>query len=323
MLVGTPRARANGFGALDYLIVAIYFAAMIGMGFYFSRRETSTEAFFLGGRSVPWWAVGLSIFGTSISSITYLAIPAKAYATDWIFLVGNLTIILIVPLITWFYIPAFRRAPITTAYEYLEVAFNLAIRIYGSIVFLLFQAGRIAIVLYLPALVLSAATGLSVEFSILTMGPITMLYTVVGGMEAVIWTDVVQSFVLIGGALLALIIAIAHIDGGISGLATMATAAGKTHWFEFATDYSTPAIWGLRDWQCVRDVLPEHGGPDHRAALPYDLDREGRGARVDQRRHRAGIVSFLASARRSGAISRHIRNSWIRRCRPMRSCRSS
>jgi SSS family solute:Na+ symporter len=212
-------------------------------GRLFLRRESNTEAFFLGGRSVPWWAVGLSIFGTSISSITYLAIPAKAYATDWIFLVGNMMILLIAPLITWFYIPAFRRAPITTAYEYLETRFNLCIRIYGSIVFLLFQAGRIAIVLYLPALVLSAATGLSVEFSILTMGLITTLYTVIGGVEAVIWTDVVQSFVLVGGALLSLAIAIAHIDGGFTGLATMAAAEGKTHWFEFSTDYTTPAIW--------------------------------------------------------------------------------
>lgn len=243
VLTGTPQPRPNGFGLLDYAVVGVYFAAMVGMGAYFSRREKSTEAFFLGGRAVPWWAVGLSIFGTSISSITYLAIPAKAYTGDWVNLVGNLTILLIAPLITLFYIPAFRRAPITTAYEYLETRFNLAIRIYGSLVFLLFQAGRIAIVLYLPALVLSASTGLSVEFSILAMGVITTLYTVIGGVEAVIWTDVVQSVVLVGGALLALVLAITHIDGGFPALASMAAAEGKTNWFIFATDWSIPAIW--------------------------------------------------------------------------------
>lgn len=243
VLTGAPVPRPNGFGFLDYAVVGVYFAAMIAMGAYFSRGETNTETFFLGGRSVPWWAVGLSIFGTSISSITYLAIPAKAYTGDWVNLIGNLMILLIVPLITFFYIPAFRRAPITTAYEYLETRFNLAIRIYGSIVFLLFQAGRIAIVLYLPALVLSASTGLSVEFSILTMGVITTIYTVIGGVEAVIWTDVVQSIVLIGGALLALVIAIAHIDDGFTGLATLAAAEGKTNWFIFTDDWSVAAIW--------------------------------------------------------------------------------
>lgn len=243
VLSGTPNVRANGFGFVDYLVVGLYLLAMIGMGLYFSQREKTTEAFFLGGRAVPWWAAGLSIFGTSISSITYLAIPAKAYASDWVFLVGNLTILLIAPLITLVYIPAFRRAPITTAYEYLETRFNLATRIYGSLVFVLFQVGRIAIVLYLPALVLSASTGLRMEFSIVAMGIITTIYTVLGGVEAVIWTDVVQSVVLVGGALLALFLAVAQIDGGWAGLSAMATAEGKTHWFNFATDYTTPAIW--------------------------------------------------------------------------------
>lgn len=243
VLVGTPQPRPNGYGFIDYTVITAYFIAMAAMGAYFSKREKSTEAFFLGGRAVPWWAVGLSIFGTSISSITYLAVPAKAYASDWITLVASLTLVLTVPLITWFYIPAFRRAPINTAYEYLEARFNLAIRVYGSLVFLLFQAGRIAIVLYLPALVLSAGTGLSMEFSILAMGLVTTLYTVVGGIEAVIWTDVVQSIVLVGGALLALAIALAHIDGGFSALAADAAAAGKTHWFVFSADWATPAIW--------------------------------------------------------------------------------
>lgn len=243
VLLGTPHTRANGFGWLDYLAIIAYFGAMLGIGMYFSRRETSTENFFLGGRAIPWWAAGLSIFGTSISSITYLAIPAKAYATDWVFLVGNMTILLIAPLITWVYIPAFRRAPITTAYEYLETRFNLAIRLYGSLVFVMFQVGRIAIVLYLPALVLSASTGLSMEFSIVAMGIITTIYTVMGGAEAVIWTDVIQSFVLVGGALLALFIAVYSLDGGWSALSAMAASEGKTHWFNFATDYTTPAIW--------------------------------------------------------------------------------
>lgn len=243
VLTGTPRARANGFGVVDYLVVAGYFAAMIGMGVYFSRRERSTEAFFLGGRTVPWWAVGISIFGASVSSITYLTFPAKAYATDWIYLAANLSFLFIVPFIAWFYIPGFRKGAYTTAYEYLEHRFNLCVRIYGSLVFVLFQLGRIAIVMYLPALVISAACGLSMTASITAMGVVTTLYTVLGGVEAVIWTDVVQAVVLIGGALIALLVALANIDGGAHGLATMAEAAGKTHWFVFSDDYTSTSFW--------------------------------------------------------------------------------
>jgi len=243
VVTGTPRVRASGFGFLDYVIVGLYFAGMIGIGVYFSRREKSTEAFFLGSRRVPWWAVGLSIFGTSISSITYLSIPAKAYASNWVFMLSSLTVLLIAPFITRFYIPAFRRTPITTAYQWLEMRFNPLTRLYGSLVFLLFQIGRISIVLYLPAMVLSASTGLSIEFSVMTMGIITTFYTVAGGIEAVIWTDVIQAFVLVGGALLALFIAVAHIDGGWSGLYASASAANKFEMLNWQPDYMTATVY--------------------------------------------------------------------------------
>lgn len=243
VLTGTPQRRDGAFGILDYAVVGLYFLAMIGMGVYFSRRESTTDQFFLGGRSVPWWAVGISIFGASVSSITYLTFPAKAYATDWVYLAANLSFLLIVPLIVWAYIPAFRRGNYKTAYEYLEKRFNLGIRVYGSIVFLLFQLGRIAIVLYLPALVLSAASGLDMTTSILLMGVITTIYTVLGGVEAVIWTDVVQAVVLIGGALVAFGLALSKADGGPAGLFPLAEASGKLHWFKFAADPSIPAFW--------------------------------------------------------------------------------
>ncbi len=139
---GSPIPRKGAFTILDYVALVLYFGILVGMGAYFARRERTTEDFFLGGRRVPWWAVGLSIFGTSLSAITYLAIPAKAYATDWVFILSNLGILAVAPFVVRYYLPRFREAPITTAYEYLETRFNFPIRVYGSLVFLSFQIGR-------------------------------------------------------------------------------------------------------------------------------------------------------------------------------------
>lgn len=243
VLSGEPSGRRASLGRLDYATLIIYLLALIVMGFYFSRREKSTEVFFLGGRRLPWWAVGLSLFGTSLSSITYLSIPARAYATDWVYIIGQTGILFLAPLIVHYYLPAFRRAPISTAYEYLEQRFNLAIRIYGSLCFVVFQIGRVGIVLLLPAIALSAATGIDITLCIFLMGGLATLYTALGGIEAVIWTDVLQSIVLVFGAVLALILIVMNIDGGAPALLSTAHAAGKFHTFNWTWDAATTAVW--------------------------------------------------------------------------------
>lgn len=243
LFLGTHTPQSMRFVWIDYGVMTLYFAALVAMGVYFSRRGRGTEQFFLGGRRIPWWAVGISIFGTSLSAITYLSIPAKAYATDWVFILTNLGTVLIAPIVVAYYIPKFRQAPITTAYEYLEARFNLAARIYGSLVFLLFQLGRVSIVLFLPALALSAATGLDKYACILVMGVLATLYTVLGGIEAVIWTDVLQTVVLMAGAVLALVVIGANVDGGFGAAMATAQAADKFHTFNWTWDMTTTAVW--------------------------------------------------------------------------------
>jgi SSS family transporter len=240
---GKPLPRSGAFTALDYTVLVMYFGILVGVGVYFARRERSTEDFFLGGRRVPWWAVGLSIFGTSLSAITYLAIPAKAFATDWVFILSNLGILFVAPLVVRYYLPRFREAPITTAYEYLETRFNFAIRVYGSVVFLCFQIGRLAIVMFLPAIALSAATGLNIYACILLMGVLTTIYTMLGGIEAVIWTDVLQSVVLVAGAIAAIAIVSWDVDGGLAGIVSTGWEAGKFHTFNWTWDATTTAVW--------------------------------------------------------------------------------
>ena len=176
--------------------------SLVVMGFYFSRREKGTDDFFLGGKRIPWWAAGLSIFGTQLSAITFMAIPAKAFATDWLYVLLTVGILAVCPVIIICFLPFFRRLNVTSAYEYLELRFNLPVRLYGSASFLFFQLGRMSIVVLLPAIALSAVTGLNVYMCIIVMGVLCTLYTVLGGIEAVIWTDVIQVIVLMGGTFL-------------------------------------------------------------------------------------------------------------------------
>lgn len=240
-LASTP-AR-DRFSLLDYAALVAYLLATIWIGSYFARRERSTNDYFLGGKRVPWWAAGLSIYATSLSSITYLAIPGAAYSTDWVKILANTGILFMAPLVVFFYLPRFRRQPITTAYEFLEIRFNMVARCYGSLVFILFQIGRVSVVLFLPSLALSAATGLNVYASILVMGVVTTLYTMAGGIEAVIWTDVLQSFVLVGGAVMALVLICFNIDGGVFAAISTAREAGKFHTFNWTWDYTVASVW--------------------------------------------------------------------------------
>lgn len=191
------------FSTLDYIVLAIYLMLMVGIGVFTSRNQHSTDDYFKGGNRIPGWAAGLSIYGTQLSAITFMAIPAKTYATNWNYFFLQLTIVLIIPIIARFFIPFFRRLDITSAYEYLEKRFDYAIRAIASLLFIFLQVGRLAIVLLLPSLALTLVTGIDVVVCILAMGAITIFYTMQGGIEAVVWTDVAQVVILLGGALLA------------------------------------------------------------------------------------------------------------------------
>ena len=254
--LGVPEPSDARFGGLDYIALGLYLASLVAMGLYFSRRENSTEDFFLAGRRVPWWAAGLSIYGTQLSSISFIAIPAKVYSTDWVYVLVQLSIILVAFPVVWIYLPFFRRTPITSAYEYLEARFNLPTRLFASASFILYQIGRMSIVLFLPAIALSTVTGIGVYTSILVMGFLATLYTALGGIEAVIWTDVIQVFVLLGGALLSVAVVLSNIDGGLSGLIAQGAAAEKFHVFNWTWDFTTTAVWVVLIGNFFNNLVP-------------------------------------------------------------------
>ncbi|MBZ0258847.1 sodium:solute symporter [bacterium] len=231
------------FQFIDYLVLFVYLAAMVGVGFYFSRKEGSTERFFVGNRNIIWWAVGISIFATQLSAITYISIPAMAYENDWAWLLFNLGIPFVGVFVIYFFLPLYRQKRYTSIYEILEERFGPETRAYGALAYLLMQIGRVAIVLYLPALALSEVTGFSVYWMIILMGVLATAYTVMGGIEVVIWTDVIQAFVLVLGAILAIFIICMKVDGGFSGVIEIGQANHKFAMIHTDPSVSKDLIW--------------------------------------------------------------------------------
>jgi solute:Na+ symporter, SSS family len=233
----------RGFGLVNYIIVGIYLSGLVFMGFYFSKREKTTDDFFKAGGRIPWWAAALSIFGTLLSAITFMAIPAKVYATDWSYITLNASMLIVAPFIAMFILPFYRRLNLTSAYEFLEMRFNLLVRLFGSTVFILFQLGRIGIVLFLPSIALSVVTGINIYVCIAVLGTLSIFYTVLGGIEAVIWTDVIQVIVLVGGAIISLIILVFSVEGGIATFIEIAQANNKLEMFNFEFNLSQSTFW--------------------------------------------------------------------------------
>jgi len=232
----------------DWTVIAIYMSAMLGIGLFFYLRDkhNSTADFFVGGRSIPFWAAGVSLYATNTSSISFIAIPAKAFETNWQYLTNNLVAVVGLIFVATWVVPLLRRLDLMSVFSYLETRFHPAIRMIASALAIVMQIGsRMSVVLFLPALAISTITGIDVVWSILIMGGITILYTALGGMKAVIWTDFVQVFVMFGGALLAIAYCVLSLDGGVSEFIEVAAAEDKTRLFDFSFDLTQATVWGF------------------------------------------------------------------------------
>ncbi len=227
----------------NYAIVILYFAAMAFMGFWFMRRNRSADDYFKGGGRLPWWVVSLSIYATMFSSITFLSIPALTYVSDCRYFGICFGVLALAPVVVKWYLPFFRKLNLTSAYEFLEVRFNLSCRLFASAAFILFMIARTAIVTYLPAVALSAVIGLDVNVAIVAVTLVTILYCTLGGVEAVIWSDFVQSVILILGTAAIYVFLVCGTDGGWGGFLSLGAAAGKFRVFDFALDWTKPVFW--------------------------------------------------------------------------------
>jgi SSS family solute:Na+ symporter len=200
---------------VDITVLVLYLAGTVLLGLWVGRQSRNTEEFMAAGRKIPGWAVGLSIFGTYVSSISFLALPSKAFAANWNAFVFSLAI----PVTTWlavkYFVPFYRRAGALSSYEHLERRFGPWARTYAVLCYLLTQLARMGAIMYLLALALAPLTGWSVPWLIVVTGAVVIVYTLFGGMEAVIWTDVMQSVVFIVGALACVVVILAGMPQGV------------------------------------------------------------------------------------------------------------
>ncbi len=231
------------FGIINTVVLLVYLLIMLGLGLGFLSGNRTADHYFRGGGTLPWWATGISIFATMLSAITFLAMPAKAFATNWNMLFFNFMVPVISPFVVYLYLPMFRKYGGRSAYTFLEERFNRKVRWFASGLFVLFMISRIAIVLYLPSIALSLVTGMNVWGCILVTGLVTLFYSTMGGIKAVVWGDVIQGFVLVGGALFTFGWLIFHLDGGMFGFIQQAYQAGKLETFNFSFDFSQPVFW--------------------------------------------------------------------------------
>lgn len=214
-------------GWLDYGVILLYFLGVVYIGFRYSKGTKNTNDYYKAGGRIPGWVSGVAIFGTLMSSITFLTTPAKTYAGNWLYFLPTLSSLVVAPIIVYFIVPVYVRLNITTAYEYLEKRFSPLLRTIGSLSFLAFRVAKIGVILLLPSLTISAITGIDVVTCVTVIGLFSTVYCALGGIEAVVWTEVLQVFVLLLGALLSFIIIAFRIDGGVAGIFATSQDLGK------------------------------------------------------------------------------------------------
>lgn len=209
-----PVSMASHFTAFDWIVLSTYFVATMAVGLFLSRGSHSAEGFTAANRSMPGWVCGLSIFATFLSSISFLALPGKSFGSNWTPFAFSLSI----PLATWiaarWFLPFYRKSGEVSAYAHLEHRFGPWARVYASTFYLLTQLARVAMVMYLMALPLAVIMGVPIGSVLVVTGLVVTLYSLVGGIVAVIWTDALQAVVLIGGALVCLALMVFQLPGG-------------------------------------------------------------------------------------------------------------
>jgi len=218
----------KGFTVIDLVILVVYLAAVLFAGLHFAKREMKGKEYFKSDGTVPWWVTSVSIFATLLSPISFLSLAGNSYSGTWIMWFAQLGMLLAIPLTIRFFLPIYSSLGIDTAYHYLELRFNSkGLRVLGAVMFIIYQVGRMSIIMYLPCMVLSSLTHISVNVLIIIMGVIAIIYSYTGGLKSVLWTDFIQGSVLLIGVTFGFLFLIAHLDGGIGAIFNEFTTGHK------------------------------------------------------------------------------------------------
>lgn len=225
----------NSLAPLDYIAVLLYFGAVLFVGWYASRRQKTTADYFIASGRLPGWAVAFSIVGTVISSVSFVGFPGAAFAEDWRLLVPNLTVPFVLLIVTFVVVPFYRRVVQMSSYEYLERRFGYGARVYGSIAFLILRTVDLGFTLLLTGIAVEVITGWDIRYVVVFIGLFTIGYTLLGGIEGVVWNDVLQGIVLGTGAVLILCVLLFQPKGGPLLVLSTAWQHGKMSLGDWST----------------------------------------------------------------------------------------
>lgn len=232
------------FGSLNWGILLAYILFNLAVGVYFGRRVDSTQDFYVGRKTTPWWAIGLSVLATYVSALSLLGGPAWSYTEGLSVLLIHMNYPLVIVLVITLFLPFFYYSDVASIYEYQERRFGAKSRALMGLIFLISQALSSAAILYATSLVLQFITGMSVVYAIISVTSIAMVYTVLGGITAVIWTDVLQAAILFIITLIICFLLIEQLPTGLHETLLQLKAEGKTDAFNFSFDVSTvPTVW--------------------------------------------------------------------------------
>ncbi len=234
----------NEFGILNWSILAVYVIANLGLGFFLGKKIESANDFFLGDKSIPWWAIGISVVSTYVSALTFLGGPAWSYTDGLSVIAIHLNYPLVIFFVVTFFLPFFFNSGVASIYEYQEKRFGPTSRSVMSGVFLISQGMTSAAILYATSLVLEFITGLQVEYCIVIVTVIALIYTSMGGIAAVIWTDVIQASILFLGAFVILYALLTEMPIPVAQALAELKAEGRTNALDLSFDFTqVTTVW--------------------------------------------------------------------------------
>lgn len=228
----------NQLHFIDYAIIIVVLAITLYLGFRFANKQNSTQTFFLAKGNFPSWALGLSLLSTLISSVTFLGYPAQGFTSNWILLVQGLMVPIVLMGTIWFIVPLYRKVIGLSTYEYFEKRFGAFARYYSSSSFIIRQFAGMGTVLFLIAVAIQKLTGINGYLILVGVGLILTLVNLKGGMQAVIWLDVFQGFMLFASGIICLTLLLMSIKGGIPAAIEIATANDRAGFGPYDIDFS-------------------------------------------------------------------------------------
>lgn len=220
--------------SLDLVVIISYLVGITVVGMRFYHKNTDMEEYLLGSKGMKWFPVALSILAADTSALTYLGFPAWSFRHDLKYNQMIFPYLIAVPIVIWLFLPIYSKGNLYTAYQYLERRFDLRVRLVASLLFLVIRGAHVAVIIYAPALVMAELMGVPLKFSILMMGLLTAVYTSMGGIKSVIWTDAIQVGMVFLGFTIVGVAALTHIAGGVPSVWSTGLAHGKFELFDFS-----------------------------------------------------------------------------------------